>query len=266
MLSNHLVPRAIAALACGAILPLLAADPGPSFDFKVRTGLTAGALREDHADNKALGVAIAGRFPLGETRAFTVELGFDVLPGQPHDVMPTSGPIYYKPEAPTTTYNGSPLSLSTASSIDFRKARAQGFSVRGAYTDQLGAGPLYWFAGVSLDLYKATTEFTGTLIPVDGTGAMVPGYIPVDPADPEGPVKDYYEGWAMVREKTKAAVGAHVGAGVPLAKDFKLELTLRNIGVQHFDYRPFTYTGKAPVLEEGTRRGFVFELALAFRI
>ncbi|BDU71585.1 hypothetical protein [Mesoterricola silvestris] len=268
MLSNHFVPRGLAVLACGAVLPLLAADPAPTFDFKVRTGLTAGDLRRDHDDNKAFGFAVAGRFPLGATSALNVELGFDVMPGQAHDVMPTSGSVYYRPEAPVTSYGGAPLYLSPSNSIDFRKERSQGFSLRGSYTDTLGSGSLYWFAGVSLDLHKVTAEMSGTLIPVYGEApaTAVPGYVPLDPADPASDVKDYYEGWAMAREKTKLAVGAHVGAGVALTRDFRLELTLRNIGTHHFDYRPFTYTGKAPFLEESTRRGFVFELALAFRI
>jgi len=266
MLSNHLVPRAIAALACGTLLPLLAADPAPAFDFKVRAGLAAGDFRRDHADNKAIGFAVAGRFPLGATRALTMELGFDVLPGQPRDAMPGSGPVYYDPQNPTTSYDGSPLALSAGNSIDFRKERAQGFSLRASYTDQLGAGSMYWFAGASLDLYKVSAELTGTLIPVDAQGAAVPGNVPVDPADPAGPVRDYYEGWAMVREKTRAALGLHAGVGVALTQDVRLELALRNIGMNHFDYKPFTYTGKAPVLEESTRRGFVFELSLAFRI
>ncbi len=268
MLSNHLVPRALAALACGAVLPLLAADPAPTFDFKVRTGLTAGDIRRDHDDNKALGFAVAGRFPLGPSRAFTVELGFDVMPGQAHDVMPTSGAVHYRPEAPVTTYGGEPLYLSPSNSIDFRKERSQGFSLRGSYTDKLGSTSLYWFAGASLDLYKVTAELSGTLIPVYGTdpATPVPGYVPLDPSDPASDVKDYYEGWAMSREKTRLAVGAHAGLGVALTQDFKLELTVRNIGMNHFEYKPFTYTGKTPVLEESTRRGFVFELALAFRI
>lgn len=268
MLSNHLVPRALAALACGAVLPLLAADPAPTFDFKVRTGLTAGDIRRDHDDNQAYGFALAGRFPLGATSACTVELGFDLMPGQPRDVMPTSGTVYYNPQTPVTTYGGAPLYLSPSNSIDFRKERSQGFSLRGSYTDKLGPGSLYWFAGVSLDLYKVTAEMSGTLIPVYGEApaTAVPGYVPLDPANPGGDVKDYYEGWAMAREKAKLSVGAHAGLGVALTQDFKLELTLRNVGMNHFDYKPFTYTGKTPVVEESTRRGFVFELALAFRI
>lgn len=266
---NHLLPGLFLAVACGSVLPLSAADGGPTFDFKIRGGLTAGDLRKDHNGNQAFGFGVASRFSLGGTRAFTVELGFDQFPGQDHDVMPVGGTVYYNYQNPVTTFEGESLYLSKANSIDFRKEETRGFSLRGVYSDAFpNLGAWYWFAGASLDFYKASAEMSGTLIPMYGAapGTAVPGYEPVDPADPSGPMKDYYEGWAFVKDKAKLGVGLLAGVGVPLSENFRLEFTVRNIGTTHFDYKPFTYTGKAAVLEESTHRGFVFEFGLALKI
>ena len=181
------LPRLLLSVTCWLALPLSAGDGGPTYDFKVRTGLTAGNLREDHGTNQTFGFAVAGRFPLGGTRAFTLELGFDQFPGRDRDVMPSGGQVFYDPQSPVTSYQGEPLYLSTANSIDFRKERCQGFSLRGAYSDALPSlGAWYWFAGASLDAYKVSAEMSGTLIPMYGTGTATP--VP----DPGGSGSDYY--------------------------------------------------------------------------
>jgi hypothetical protein len=266
---HHPFFRMFLAAACWSVLPLGAADGGPNLEFKVRGGLTAGNLSKDFNGNQAFGFAVASRFPLGGARAFTVDLGFDRFPGQEHDAMPGSGPVYYNFQNPVTTYAGESLYLSTANSIDFRKELCQGFSLRGIYSDALpNLDAWYWFAGASLDFYKLRAEMSGTLIPKYGPepGTVVPGYELVDPANPNGPVKDYYEGWAFVKEKTKPSLGLLAGVGVPFSGDLKFEFTVRNIGATHFDYKPFTYTGTPAVLTESTHRGFVFELAIVVKI
>jgi len=244
-----------------AVLPLAAADGGPTFDLKIRGGLTAGDLSRDQHSNQAFGFAVASRFPLGGARAFTLELGFDHFNGQDRDVMPTSGAVYYNPQSPVTTFSGETLYLSTTNSIDFRKEESQGFSLRGVYSDAL---PIlegwYWFAGASLDFYKTSAQMSGTLIPMYGAapGTAVP--------DPNVPGNDYYEGWAFVKDKMKPGVGLLAGVGVPFSENLKFEFTIRNIGTTHFDYKPFTYTGQSPVLVESTHRGFVFEFGLVVKI
>ncbi|WP_285577289.1 hypothetical protein, partial [Geothrix limicola] len=70
---------------------------------------------------------------------------------------PPSSTIYAQPSsgAPVTTWNGVPLSLSNANSMDLRKESAQGFSLRGGYTDALPwIQGMTWKAGLSLDAYK----------------------------------------------------------------------------------------------------------------
>lgn len=250
--------RLLLPVACWSVVPLSAAEGSPTFDFKIRGGLTAGDLSKDQSSNQAFGFAVASRFSLGGSRAFTLELGFDHFPGQDHDVMPMGGAVYYNPQSPATTFQGEALYLSKANSIDFRKEQSQGFSLRGVYSDALpNLGAWYWFAGASLDFYKVTAEMSGTLIPMYGAATPVP-----DPV----PGNDYYEGWAFVKEKTKPGVGLLGGVGVPLSENIKFEFTIRNISTTHFNYKPFTYTGQSPVLVESTHRGFVFELGLVVKI
>jgi opacity protein-like surface antigen len=253
--------RLLPALTCWLVLPLSGADADPTFAFKLRGGLTAGALSQDQHSNQAFGFALAGRFPLGDTRAFSLELGFDHFPGQDRDVMPTGGAIYYNPQNPVTTYQGESLFLSQANSIDFRKERSQGLSLRGIYSAGIpNLGDWYWFAGASLDFYKVSAEMSGTLIPMYGAGSPAP--VP----DPNNPANDYYEGWAFVKDKTKLGAGLLAGVGVPISENLTFEFTIRNIGTTHFDYKPFTYTGRPSVLTESTHRGFVFEFGLAVKI
>lgn len=262
-----LVRSVIATGGCAA-LSLLAQDAGPSYAFKIRAGLTAGDLRKDHDTNQAMGFDVAGRFPLGDRRFILAELGFDYLPGRDHDAMPRTGSVYYMPESPATEFGGQPLWLNPNNSIDWRKESLQGFSLRGAYQAPIPGSAWYWFAGASLDMHKATGQFSGTLIPSygDAPGTAVPGYVPVDPSNPDGPVKDYYEGWSFVTDKTKFGLGLLAGVGVPVKDYCDLEFRVRNLAYTHFDYRPFTYTGSAPVLAETTRRGFVFEIAVSVNL
>jgi hypothetical protein len=88
----------------------------------------------------------------------------------------------------------------------------------------------------------------------------------VDPADPEGTQKDYYEGWAFTQEKSKLGLGVLAGVGVPLKDYCTLEFRIRNLSFTHFDYRPFTYTGSPAAVVEATHRGFVFELGFSLTI
>ncbi len=242
-------------------IPLAAEDPGPTFDLKVHSGFAAGDLQKLHANNKVFGLGVAGRFSTSANGAFTLELGFDILPGRDHDVMPTSGLVYYDPANPVTTYAGQPLTLSVTNSIDFRKESTQGFSLRGAYTNRLPGSDWYWFAGASLDFYKTTAQFTGTLVPGYGDPANPTVVPPLTEGAP-----DYYEGWAFVQDKTKLGIGFLGGVGVPLGENFKVEFTLRNLGFTHLDYRPFTYTGKPAALDESSKRGFTFEIGLSLKI
>lgn len=249
----------LVALACGG-LTLAAQDPGPSYDFKLRAGLTAGDLRKDHQDNKLMGVGAMATFPGFAGGALTAEVAFEYVPGRGYDAMRTTGPIYYNPASPATATNGQPLRLSLETSGDVRKEGMQGFSTRVGYSQpwSLMEG-LSWHAGLTLDAYKVASEYTQTLIPVygAGNGTKVP---PVDGN------KEYYEGAAFQVKGSKITPGLYVGAALKVSANHRVEVNLRNLGYLHREYTPFTYSGKAASLEEKMRRGWALELGLAMKI
>ncbi len=245
----------LAAVACG-LMPLQAQDKPITYDVKIHIGLTAGDLQKTHYDNKLIGFAAAAAYSLGGNRKVIGEVGFDYVPGRGRDTMPTSGAIYHNPGAPSSQYNGSALWLHPSNSVDHRKEGFQGFSLRGGYSDKLPfLEGVVWFAGLSLDRYKVTSEFLGTLNPVYGT-----------PASFKTVSASTYEGWSFQKQSSKLGMGFFAGVGMVLNPNLRTEFTLRNIGAATFDHRPFTYTGKPAETRESTVRGWVFELGLALKI
>ncbi|WLT30676.1 hypothetical protein [Geothrix sp. PMB-07] len=245
-------------LALLGAIPLCAQSPY-SFDLKIHGGVTGGSLHTDLADNKTFGFGVEGRYSLGGTKALTAELSYDAFGSRWRDVPPPSATIYALPAggAPVTTWNGGPLVLTNANSMDLRKESVQGFSLRGGYTDALPwIQGLTWKAGLSLDTYKVISEFTGTLIPSDANGN----------AFDDGSGKDYYEGWAISKSKVKVGLGAYVGVGMPLNEDLRIEFNLRSVATGHSNYHPFTYTGKPASMEDKSRQSVVFEIALALKL
>jgi len=259
---RNLKGLAIAGIAMGAMQ--LGAQESPfNFEVKLHTGLMAGSLQRNHCDNKMFGLGIEGQYSLGGTKAITAELSYDVLAGRWQDTTRLNGPVYIDPvsaipgtpagTAPTTTWNGAPMQLTPQNSIDIHKESAQGFSLRVGYTDALPwVEGMTWKAGLSLDTYKVMAEFTGTLVPFD-TNAQ--GNNDVD--------SNYYEGWAFTTPKTKVGVGAFVGVGMALMKDLRVEFNVRDVATGHYDYQPFTYTGRPATLQETTVHAPIFEIALA---
>jgi hypothetical protein len=244
-------------LVLGASAPLSAQQP--SLDFKIHAGLTGGTLRKDLGDNQMFGLGFQGTYPLQGKGALTFEADFDVLEGRWHDATPGGGPVYYNPASPVASSSGQPLVLDPNSSIDIRKESQQGFTFRFGYTNALPwIEGMTWQAGLSLDAFKTSSEFTGTLIPLDATTQS--------PMPPTGTEDSYYEGWAFVKKKAKPGIGAFVGVGTTLIDNVRLELNMRTNSYTHYDYRPFTYTGRPAALESSQRMGLVFEVALAMTI
>jgi hypothetical protein len=240
------------------VLPLAAQDKPLSFDMKIRAGLTTGAIQKDHFDNKAMGFGLATIYPLGGTKAVTAELSFDLLTGRHHDVLSTSGAVWVNPANPVTTNGTTPYVLNPTYSYDDRKESSQGFSLRLGYTDALPIlDGLSWQAGLSLDRYKPKSEFKYTFI-------AVPTPPKVTQAD--GTLVVPYEGGTFVASDPKLVPGFFVGVKYSFDKEKGLEFNIRNIGAAHYDFTPFTYTGKAARLDSSTSRGFVFEIALSVKI
>ena len=249
-------------LTAVAASSLAAADEGLPFELKLRAGLKAGTIQTDHADNKAVGFAVGTRHPMG-SGFLTGEISFDILPGQARDTMPVGQAVY----APAGTglgtaspATGNPYFLRPNESIDLRKESSQGFSVKGGYAAPLTWNEgLTWQAGLSLDAYKTSSEFTGTLRPM-----VLVGTSPTQVLDSQG--RKYYEGFATVAQGKVLAPGFYVGLRQQLAEDFALEVNLRNVGMKHFDYRATTYTGQPATTESSTIRGFILDFSLSLKL
>lgn len=255
-------------LGAGVLLTLLGASTlvaadEPAFHFKLRTGLTAGSLQKNFADNKIMGVGVEAAFPAPGGQ-WTAEIGFDYIAGRGRDTLAfPADPVYYNPNAPSTTYNGQKLYLNLRS-YDVRKESAAGFSFRGGYRADLPWPSLSWHGGVSLDAYKVSSEFSAYYRPRYGNDL---------PVFYDAAAKlDYYEGYANSIQGTKLALGLYAGLGYDWAPGFRTELSARSLGMAHRDYRPFTLTGRysgqpmaAGLLEEKTTRGLALEISLAMK-
>jgi hypothetical protein len=254
--------RTFLLLAAMAGTSLMAGEGLQDFELKLRTGLKTGDLQKDHADSKVFGFAVGARRQFGKGY-LTGEVSFDLLPGQAHDATPLSGAVYAPAGAGLGTSDPNTLSpyfLRPNESLDLRKESSQGFSVKGGYSAPLSWNEgLTWQAGMSLDVYKTSSEFTGTLRPMvtnAGTTAQV--------LDSLG--RKYYEGFAKVATGTSLSPGFYAGLRQQLTDDFAIELNLRNIGVKHFDYRATTYTGRPANLESSTIRGFILDFSLSLKL
>lgn len=266
MKDRRTLHRTLLLLAAMAGPMLAAAGPsagvGQAFELKLRAGIKAGDLQKEHADNKAIGFAVGARRPLGKG-FLTGEVSFDILPGQAHDATPFGGAVYAPAgaalgTASPTTQN--PYFLRANESLDLRKESSQGFSLKGGYAAPLTWNEgLTWQAGLSLDAYKTSSEFTGTLRPMVMVGAT-----PTQVVDSLN--RKYYEGFATVAKGTAISPGFYVGLRQQLSEDFALELNLRNVGLKHFDYRATTYTGRPAATESSTIRGFILDFSLSLKL
>lgn len=265
MTDRRTLTRSLMLLAALAGSSLIAAEEGSTYELKLRAGLKGGDLKADHGDNKVIGFAVGARRPMGHGY-LTAELSFDLLPGQARDTMPVGQAVY----APAGTGLGTadpvthnPYFLRANESIDLRKESSQGFSLKGGYAAPLSWNEgLTWQAGLSLDAYKTTSEFTGTLRPqyLDASGKTVPVMGPLSTK------VGYYEGFAIVSQGTTLAPGFYAGLRQQINDDFAVELNLRNVGMKHFDHRATTYTGHPATTESSTIRGFIVDISFSLKL
>lgn len=262
-------------LASAAILALpLAAQDGSLLNpqFKIRSGLTAGTLSKDMRDNKTFGFALANTFSLGDGKGITVELGYDIFPGNTKDCLRTPGTVYADvpgygivSKDPAT---GNPLILRPSESTDSRANKMEGFGVRASYQSPIpGISGLSWQAGLSLDRYRSSSEFLIDLraIWVDAAGNWH-SMTRYNPRDPNGNTIAAHEGYAAQSNRTVISVGAHAGLAYQFSKEFKLEGNIRNIGYGVRDYTPLAYSGQPGTLSDKNGRGFVFEIGLSMKL
>lgn len=262
---NRLCLTALALAAVG-----LRAQEGPlsNVEFKLRGGLTQGALFDDLGAQQMMGVGVGSHLAMEKGR-LTFELGFDYFPGKEHTNLPAGGTFYYRADSAASSYNGLPVMISHVppknaglGSADSRKNRMQGFVLRTGYAAPL-TGEWEWQAGLSLHMLKSIEEASGTLYPytvVNGTATSI-----VNPGSPGGTVL-YYESLSKVSEKTKPNFGAYVGVCRKVSEDARFELNLRSVGYTQLKYQPYTYTGKPAATTETNRMGFALECGFGIRL
>lgn len=244
----------------GALLPLAAQE----YDLKVRTGLTAGTLAERLHDNKMLGLALSGTYPLGNGAALVAELGYDYLPGRGKDALPASGSAVYFRQADGTVVStapgGQPLFLQigkTNGSLQQTLRKMEGFSLRASYQARLPwMEKMTWHAGLSLDRMKSRNQSMGNIVPVykDASGAV------------KNLGVNAYEGWALLEERSTVQIGVHAGLGYQLHENHRLEVVVRNVGQGLREYTPLATTGKKAESRDLNGRGFVFEVGLTVKL
>lgn len=239
-----------------------AETPAPGLDFKFRAGTTAGAVHQDLRNGKAFGLGFGLTFPTAESGTFTVDLGYDVLPGTGYDALPGKDrTIYYEWQGSViSSYQGHPLFVQPAEnfgSFDSRKRSVEGFSLRLGYLHAIPAiQNLSWQAGLTAERYKVRSQLTGNIVPnfiaADGsTGHLGP---------------NEYEGWAFSRERTAIKPGAYAGLVYQLQEDSKLELNLRTVGYRFMDYTPLGYSGQPGRVFDQDGRGCVVEFVYAVKL
>jgi hypothetical protein len=246
--------------------PCLQGQEGPyHFSFKTRAGLTAGDIQKYHFDNKIISFGFeVKRKMFGEGSALAAELAFDYVPGRHHDVM-----------VPDHGVSGG-LGLDPYWSTDDRKEWGQGWSLRASYISPMPSfGPpmvsrmtkkIDWYAGLSIDRHKVSSEFEWSLR--DSSA-----YPPHNP-DPMPPLHNAGSG-RFTENGSDVTIGVFAGLRFRVTDEIDFEMSLRNFGMKHWDFTPGAYLGFPPgvyvgseagKLEVGGVRGWALEFALAVKL
>jgi hypothetical protein len=260
LMKTHGIFRAGAA---GALLGALAGAPGLqaqgsdspySYLFKLRAGLTAGDMQKTHFDNKIMGLAAEAKREMPSIGgAVLLELAWEYVSARHHDIYP---------------WDTNPLALNPRYSYDNRKEYGQGINLRLGYSAPMPVfGPsvisnvaqkLEWFAGIGIDRFKVRSEVRYILNfgnPNNGN-----------------PAAGQYDGGQFVKEESKLVPGVFAGLKYTLPSEIGFELSLRNFGMWHQDFKPAAYytqetselgTGKEST---GTSRGWALELAITAKL
>ncbi|MDR0499201.1 MAG: hypothetical protein LBH03_05650 [Holophagales bacterium] len=233
------------------------ADSPYTYFFKLRAGLTAGDIQKTHFDNKVMSMATEVRRKMfGAGQAISAELAFEYVPGRHHDIYPwDSNPILA---------NDGISGLNPRYSFDNRKEYGQGVNLRLAYSAPLHIpnfnSDFEWFAGLSVDMFKVSTE-------VDYTFNFTP--------NTQNPAYPNYDGNTFVEQGSAFVPGVFGGVKCQLTKEIVFEMSLRNFGMRHYEFTPVSYfekdTAKYGKKEygkssTGISRGWALEFALAVKI
>ena len=218
-----------------------AAAAGPSFEVKVRQGMTTGNLKTELHNQKLMGLGVEGSLPLFGAGSLVLQFDYTYLPGGDYDNMPA------------TTFDG--RTLSASSTADRRKLRMEGFGLRAAYRAPLFANT-EWHAGLAMNRFKATEEVSGTIRPAGTTSAS-------------------YESLMYTPESTKVVPAFFVGLKYRFNDVFSIEGNAMGLGINTVKWQPYWYTGQntAPAgqpfvgtKKTETKNGFAVELAIGLRL
>lgn len=254
--------RIVPCLLAWLVVPAALQAQAPAIDFKLRSGTTAGALREDLHGTVMLGLGVGLSFPLaGASGVLTVDAGYEYFPGRAKDCLPgRDRAIWYNYNGTLVTgYNGNPFFVAPSQSYgsqDTRNIGFDGFSLRTGYRSQLqGWDGWSWQAGLSLDRMKSKSQLTGFLYPhyMNGTKDTVLG-------------SNEYEGWAFSRERTKLNLGFYAGLTCEIDATYRCEFNVRSVGYGVKSYTPTAYSGKPAVLEDRNGRGLVGEFCFVVKL
>ncbi len=209
---------------CACAAATLHAQAGSfSGGVKVRAGVCVGDVQKDMQANKVTGMGLEFGYKLTASTAVFGELA-------------------YLNFASTDYWNTLPAAATTATSVDLRKNRLEGFLVRGGYRSAFGPAGLSWQAGLDIDRFKSRQEVSGQIV-----------------------VGTTTEGLAVTPESTKVNIGLFAGLHYDLGDSATLECNLVSIGYGKVNWVPRSYSGTTPAAETTSRRGFVCEVAVGFK-
>ncbi len=240
---GHLVrlPLRVVLIASLGAFSLLAQSgkAEPSFEVKVRNGLTFGNLKSDLHNTKLMGLGVEGAFAFGAGN-IVAQLDYTYIPGGDYDNMPG------------TTFDS--RTLAVTSSVDRRKLKLEGFGARVGYRAPLFSG-FDWQAGLALNRFRATEEVSGTLRPAGSTTAT-------------------YESLMYTPETAKIAPSLYVGAKYRVNNVFSLEANVMSVGYSTVKWQPYWYTGVNTATSGNpigaskteTRNGLAVEIAIGLRL
>jgi hypothetical protein len=213
----------VAAMSASAVASLSAQGRGFTASGKVRAGVTSGDLQQDLRANKMTGMGIEFAYAFGGRSSLF-------------------GEVAYVNFASTDYWNPLPAGAVAASSVDLRKNRLGGFTLRGGYRSEFGSTGLSWQAGLALDRLKSRQEVSGQIL-----------------------IGTTTEGLAVTPESTKANVGGFGGIHWAIGENFSLEANLVSVGYSQVNWVPSSYSGTAAAAETKSHRGVVFEVAFGFK-
>ena len=212
----------VLAMTASTAASLSAQGRGLTASGKVRAGVASGDLQQDLRANKMTGMGIELTYTLGERSA-------------------VFGEVAYVNFASTDYWNPLPAAATVATSVDLRKNRLDGFTLRGGYRAGFGSMGLSWQAGLAVDRLKSRQEVSGQIV----IGATT-------------------EGLAATPESTKVNVGGFGGIHWAIGENFSVEANLVSVGYSQVNWVPSSYSGTTAAAETKSHRGVVFEVAFGF--